>query len=206
MTDPLDALRDPGAPQSPDPEFADALRRRLREALDRPIARRQGRPVPIEDDRLDELLEFAVEQFEEDLMTLPITIKQFSPYLAVGDGRRAIDFYVAAFGAEVVDEPTIMPDGKIGHVTLQIGPLRLFLAEEFPEMGLQAPPSLGGVSVTLHLSLGSAGDVDTVAQRAVAAGATLDRPVADGPYGRAGVIVDPSGHRWFLLHEPEGRP
>ncbi|GAA0280692.1 VOC family protein [Cryptosporangium japonicum] len=180
MTDPLDALRDPGTPQRPDPEFAAALRRRLGEALAGPIPRRS----------------------EEDLMTLPITIKQFSPYLAVVDARRAIDFYVAAFGAEVVDQPTIMPDGKIGHVTLQIGPLRLFFAEEFPEMGLQAPPSLGGVSVTLHLSLASADEVDAVAQRAVAAGATLERPVTDGPYGRAGVIVDPSGHRWFLLFEP----
>jgi uncharacterized glyoxalase superfamily protein PhnB len=35
--------------------------------------------------------------------------------------------------------------------------------------------------------------------RAVEAGATLERPVADQPYGeRTGVLVDPFGHRWFI--------
>ncbi|SHM99226.1 VOC family protein [Cryptosporangium aurantiacum] len=190
MTDPLDALRDASPREAPSPEFAAALRARLEEALGRPS------------DAVDDILNHAFEEAEETLMTPPITIQQFTPYLSVPDGRRAIAFYTEAFGAEVIDEPTIMPDGKIGHVTLQIGSTRLFLAEEFPEMGLVAPPNLGGVSVTLHVSFATGPEVDVVAERAVAAGATLERPVADGPYGRGGVVVDPSGHRWFLLHEP----
>ena len=34
--------------------------------------------------------------------------------------------------------------------------------------------------------------------RAESAGATVERPATDAPYGRTGVIVDPYGHRWML--------
>ncbi|MFI5955427.1 VOC family protein [Cryptosporangium sp. NPDC051539] len=232
MTDPLDALRDPVPDETPDPMFAAALRLRLEQALVRPRPTRYGRPadhgpIPgrpgfidpgfIDPDELtadelarlldtDEIVDITLETDLEVPMTTPtstpLRIKQFTPYLSVADGRRAIDFYVAAFGAVLIGEPVIMPDGKVGHATLQIGPIRLFLAEEFPEMGLVAPARAGGVSVTLHLSLETPDEVDAGVARAVAAGATLDREVADGPYGRAGTIIDPSGHRWFLLFEP----
>ncbi|GAA3386644.1 VOC family protein [Cryptosporangium minutisporangium] len=203
MTDPLDALRDPDPREAPDPDFAAALRARLEEALGRPLPLRHGRPVELRPaDALDDVLQSAFDEAEEALMNTPIPIQEFTPYLSVPDGRRAIAFYTEAFGAELVDEPVIMPDGKLGHATLRIGTTRLFLAEEFPEMNLRAPSSLGGVSVTLHLSFASDDDVDAVAERAVAAGAMLERAVVPGPYGRAGVVVDPAGHRWFLLAEP----
>ena len=42
-------------------------------------------------------------------------------------------------------------------------------------------------------------DVDDVYQRAVAAGATAERPVTEQFYGaRAGWLVDPWGHRWNI--------
>jgi predicted enzyme related to lactoylglutathione lyase len=34
--------------------------------------------------------------------------------------------------------------------------------------------------------------------RAATAGATVERPAGDAPYGRTGVVVDPYGHRWML--------
>jgi predicted enzyme related to lactoylglutathione lyase len=36
-------------------------------------------------------------------------------YVAVEDARRAIDWYVDVFGAEVSDEAIVTPDGRIGH-------------------------------------------------------------------------------------------
>jgi predicted enzyme related to lactoylglutathione lyase len=69
------------------------------------------------------------------------------------------------------------------------------LAEEFPEMDLMAPVHRGGASQSLHLELP---DPDTAVARAVARGAVLEQPVADGPYGRRGVVRDPSGHRWMV--------
>jgi PhnB protein len=42
-------------------------------------------------------------------------------------------------------------------------------------------------------------DVDAVFAKAVAAGATVERALADQFYGdRTGGIVDPFGHRWYL--------
>jgi PhnB protein len=42
-------------------------------------------------------------------------------------------------------------------------------------------------------------DADAAVARAVAAGATLERPVVDSPHGRGGWIRDPFGHRWNIL-------
>lgn len=118
-----------------------------------------------------------------------------TPYLAVHDAAAAIAFYAEAFGA-VEESRFTGPDGRIGHAELAIGTLRLFLADEYPEVGAVAPRTLGGSPVALHLEVA---DVDAVHSQAVAAGATSERPPADEPYGaRQGAIVDPFGHRWLL--------
>jgi predicted enzyme related to lactoylglutathione lyase len=78
------------------------------------------------------------------------------------------------------------------------------MADEFPEMGLVAPVNRGGVSQSLRLEVA---DPDAVVVVALAAGATLERPVTDSPYGRGGVLLDPSGHRWMVSREaPTARP
>jgi uncharacterized glyoxalase superfamily protein PhnB len=56
-------------------------------------------------------------------------------------------------------------------------------------------------SVSLHLHVD---DADATIAKAIAAGATLERPVKDEFYGeRSGVIRDPFGHRWHIGHEIE---
>jgi predicted enzyme related to lactoylglutathione lyase len=87
-----------------------------------------------------------------------------------------------------------MDDDRIGHAELEVGGATLYLADEYPEMGLTGPDD-GRVSVSLHLTVT---DVDSAVERAVQTGATLSRPVYDAPYGRIGVIIDPYGHRWML--------
>ena len=67
--------------------------------------------------------------------------------------------------------------------------------------GALAPETIGGSPVGLHLYVE---DVDAVVAKAVAAGATLTRPVADQFYGdRVGGITDPFGHRWFIATHKE---
>jgi uncharacterized glyoxalase superfamily protein PhnB len=135
-----------------------------------------------------------------DAVTARATI---TPYLAVAGASEAIEWYRVAFGARTRGEPIVMPDGRIGHAELEIGGALVMLADEFPDIGHTAPTADIGVHVTLHLGVG---DVDSVIERAVAAGAHLERPAADYEYGRNGGIRDPFGHRWIISAEPSGEP
>ena len=118
-----------------------------------------------------------------------------SPYLTVNGAAAAIDFYRAAFGARELFRLT-GPDGRIGHAELRIGDATVMLSDEWPDFGALSPPSIGGSPVKLHLYVD---DCDAVVARAVAAGATLMRPVTDQFYGdRSGMIADPFGHSWFV--------
>ncbi|MBI1373261.1 MAG: VOC family protein [Phycisphaera sp.] len=122
------------------------------------------------------------------------------PYLIVRGGKEAIDYYTKVFGAEVYERYD-MPDGKIGHAGLKIGRSVVMLADEVVAMSYVGPQTLGGspVSFTIHVD-----NTDAVVQRAVDAGATLDRPVADQFYGlRTGCITDPFGHKWMIAQRVE---
>ena len=114
----------------------------------------------------------------------------------MGDASAAIEWYVDVLGAEVVDAPIEMPDGRIGHVELAVGGARWMMADEFEEAGVVAPDPSRGAAVSLHLEVD---DVDALAARVVEAGTPMDRgPEDSGPAGRVAVFRDPFGHRWFL--------
>jgi uncharacterized glyoxalase superfamily protein PhnB len=125
---------------------------------------------------------------------------QLIPYLAVRDARAAMAWYGDAFGAQVVGDPVVMDDDRIGHAELDVSGARLYLADEFPELGLAGPDD-GKVSVSMHLSVS---DVDGCMASARSAGATVERAPADTPHGRTGVVVDPYGHRWILQDHESG--
>ncbi len=123
------------------------------------------------------------------------TMITITPYLCVDDGNAAIAFYEAAFGATL----TLRfgePGGQVGHAELMIGEALFMLADEYPDLGVVSPKRLGGSPVTLTITVP---DVDAAVDRAVAAGATLSRPVTDKFYGdRTGLVIDPFGHRWTI--------
>jgi PhnB protein len=113
-----------------------------------------------------------------------------SAHIVVKGAERAVDYYREAFGAEELERLPI-PDGRLMSVRLRIV---LHLADEFPEMGVLAPPSVGGTPVVLALAVE---DADAVFARAIAAGGTVRQPVADTFWGeRHGQLEDPFGHRW----------
>jgi len=130
----------------------------------------------------------------------PAGYHTLTPYLIVAGAARAIEFYRSAFGArEVMRLPG--PDGRIGHAEIMIGDSKVMLADEHPEIGARGPIAIGGTPVTLHLYVA---DADAVVARALAAGATLKRAVADQFYGdRMGGVVDPFGHVWWLATRKE---
>jgi PhnB protein len=124
-------------------------------------------------------------------------------YLCANGAAQAIDFYKAAFDAE---ERYRMPgpEGRIGHAEIVIGDTVIMLSDEWPEMGVLSPATLKGNSVSLVLSVP---DADASFQRALHAGAKIERPLKDEPFGRAGWLVDPFGHRWCITTpDPDFNP
>ena len=70
----------------------------------------------------------------------------------------------------------------------------MHLADEFPEMGVLAAPTIGGTPVVLALDVA---DAEAVFAQAVAAGAQVRQPLADTFWGDLhGQLDDPFGHRW----------
>jgi uncharacterized glyoxalase superfamily protein PhnB len=118
-----------------------------------------------------------------------------APYLCCRDAVRALEFYEKAFGAEVLAR-YVDHDGRLGHGELAVNGAVIYVSDEWPEGGVFSPAKYGGTSVAIQLAVA---DVDAFVARAVSAGATLERAVADQPYGdRSGIVRDPYGHRWFI--------
>jgi PhnB protein len=116
-----------------------------------------------------------------------------TPHIVVQGADLAAAFYRDAFGAEEVSRiPT--PDGRLMSVEMRIGGGSLHLADEFPELGVLAPPSLGGTPVVLALEVE---DAEPVFAAAVAAGAIVRQPLQEMFWGDLhGQLDDPFGHRW----------
>jgi PhnB protein len=131
---------------------------------------------------------------------IPDGYNTITPYLSIKGAAEAIEFYRKAFGATEVMRMA-QPDGRVGHAELKIGDSKFMLADEFPDMDLRGPHSLGGTPVHLHMYVE---DVDAVVDRALAAGAKLARPVQDQFYGdRSGSVTDPYGHVWHVATHKE---
>ena len=118
---------------------------------------------------------------------------QITPHIVVQGAERAAAFYRDAFGAEELSRiPT--PDGRLMSVQLRIGDSIMHLADEFPEIGVLAAPTIGGTPVVLALDVA---DAEAVFAQAVAAGAQVRQPLADTFWGDLhGQLDDPFGHRW----------
>ena len=111
------------------------------------------------------------------------------PYLTVSDAHAAINWYVTAFGAELAGDPVTMDDGRVGHAELNFPTGMVYVAEEFPEMGLTAPEA-GATSVSLMVPVD---DTDAVLARA------RERWITESHGNRNATLLDPFGHRWLLV-------
>lgn len=117
-------------------------------------------------------------------------------YLVVPDAARAIAFYKQALGARELFRLPGMNGQGVGHAEIQIGDTILMLADESPMSMANSPQTLGGVTSGMMLYVP---DADAAFDRAVQAGATVLRPLADQFYGdRSGTVTDPFGYHWTL--------
>jgi PhnB protein len=119
-----------------------------------------------------------------------------APMLSVRNGSRAVDFYIAAFGA--VEVFRIGEAGEAVVSRLSIEGAEFWVADESPAHGNFSPESLGGGSVRMILTVP---DPDSMFARAVAAGAAVVSAVKNEYGWRLGRVADPFGHHWEI-----GRP
>jgi PhnB protein len=123
-----------------------------------------------------------------------------SAHIFVRDPDAAVTFYTAAFGAAEVFRNTT-EDGTVAFVELALGPAKLLVGGEVPQLGALGPETIGGTPVLMTLELA---DVDAAARRAEERGAVVEMPIEEQFWGeRYGVIRDPFGHRWALCTRRE---
>src|SRR5262249_23489267 len=114
-----------------------------------------------------------------------------SPELFVRRSREAVDFYVAAFGADELY--------RFGHdeivAELSVGESTFWVVGESPDLGHFSPESQGGTTVRLLLIVD---DPHTVVERALGLGAKEIAGVHEEHGWLLGRIEDPYGHYWEI--------
>lgn len=126
-----------------------------------------------------------------------------TPHIVVRDAARAAEWYERALGAEIGSRIPV-PGGKFMQIELRFRDSSVMIADEFPELGVVSPLTLGGSYGALTIATD---DVDALWQRALDAGAEVFQPLQDAFWGeRHGQIVDPFGHRWGLAQHLEDVP
>jgi uncharacterized glyoxalase superfamily protein PhnB len=139
------------------------------------------------------------EEWEATISQTAPMATQIAPMLAVGDANAAIEFYQAAYGAEV------LWDLERAIAGLSIDGAKFFLAEESPPHGTRGPASVGFTTVRIELFVD---DPVAVHKRAVAAGAIARSAVREHEHATTGPepikrmlqgsVVDPFGHMWLI--------
>ena len=114
------------------------------------------------------------------------------PELWVDAPREALAFYAAAFGANVLH---LVGEGDDIVAQLGVGDAAFWIAPASSTMRRLSPRAADGATGRTLLIVD---DPDTVARRAVDAGATQCSPVRDEHGWRLGRIVDPFGHEWEI--------
>ena len=117
------------------------------------------------------------------------------PSLTYDDAPAAIAWLTQAFGFTsrfVVPGP----DKRVEHSELSIGNGVVMISSPKPDEQRLSPRSLAGYSQALSIYVA---DPDAHYEVAMAAGATLIRPLQTEEYGARGYMVtDPEGHIWYF--------
>lgn len=123
---------------------------------------------------------------------IPEGFHTVTPYLAVHQVAKTIDFLKQAFDAKEIDRHT-MPDGRVMNATVRIGDSMIMMGER--------PPDAASSPAMLYMYTE---DTDALYQRAIDAGGKSIMEVTDQFYGdRSGAVEDPSGNQWWIATHVE---
>jgi uncharacterized glyoxalase superfamily protein PhnB len=125
------------------------------------------------------------------------------PVLVYEDIEAAQRFLVHAFGfeASALDRDG---EGRVVHGEVSTGGALVWLHRVTAEHGLASPRSLPAASGGLVVMVD---DVDAHHRRASEAGATIERPPSDMPYGQREYSArDPEGARWYFAKRLTSAP
>jgi uncharacterized glyoxalase superfamily protein PhnB len=124
------------------------------------------------------------------------------PMLSYRDASAAIEFLSKAFGFEEQFRMD-MPDGRVGHAEVGCEGVRIMLASEYPELGLESPLSVDSRYSQLYVVVDG---VDAHFERARAAGAVIVSEPMEDHGDRFYRVNDLEGHRWIFAQplEPAG--
>ncbi|POH58818.1 VOC family protein [Arthrobacter glacialis] len=119
--------------------------------------------------------------------------------LGVHTVERSREFYLTGLGWTAHQE---VP-GQVIFLQLNHGLILSLWSREAMAAELGVEPSDGVPPITLSHNVGSVAEVDAVLAQAVAAGAVVDHPAAQQPWGGySGYFADPDGFRWEVAFNP----
>src|SRR5512146_661487 len=118
----------------------------------------------------------------------PLDAQSLDASLTVADVRRSADWYRDVLGFVVTRE--FERGGALFAVSLRAGAVRILVTQDDGAKGLDRPK---GEGFSLQITTGQ--DIDAIARRAKAAGATLDTEPSDAWGVRVFRLRDPDGFR-----------
>ena len=116
-----------------------------------------------------------------------------TPYISVDGARKAVDFYVQAFGA--IEREALPAEGshRLMHAQIDVNGSPLFLCDFFPDYGY---PPVAPQAFNLHLHVD---DAQKWWDRAITAGCTISSPLKTEFWGDIyGQLKDPFGVTWAI--------
>lgn len=120
-------------------------------------------------------------------------ITTVKPFLTVHNAKKAVDFYVSAFGA-IETKRFDMPDQKISSV-IEIEKAEFYVGDEEPQNGNLSPDLKSSSPVRIILQTKNAGELF---EKAIRFGATEICPMTTEEDWRIGKLKDPFGHIWEI--------
>lgn len=120
-------------------------------------------------------------------------ITTVKPFLTVNNGKKAVDFYISAFGA-VEKKRFEMPGEKLSSI-IEIEGAAFYVGDEEPGNGNLSPGQDSNSPVRIILQTKNAGELF---EKALKFGATEICPMTTEADWRIGKLKDPFGHIWEI--------